>query len=173
MSLSEGGVRRRLLLSAALLTAGLALGGCQVRPMYADSSPARQKLMSVAVEPVSSRVAQQVRNQLIFLFYGGGMAPSESAYDLALNVRRAAIGVFVNSATNTATAGNMRVTVNYVLKDAKTQAVVKKGTRTAVAAYDQPSQEFAKIRSARDAENRAARAAADLVDQDIAGFLSR
>jgi LPS-assembly lipoprotein len=43
----------------------------------------------------------------------------------------------------------------------------------AVAAYDLPRQEFEKIRSARDAEDRAARAAAELVRADIAAKLAR
>jgi LPS-assembly lipoprotein len=141
--------------------------------MYAQASSVRPKLASVSVGPVSDRVAQQVRNHLVFLLYGGGAGPTAPAYDLELSVQRSAIGVFINSVSNTPTAGNMRVTVSYVLKDAKSQKVLKKGSRVAVAAYDQPSQEFTKLRSARDAENRAAKAAAELVDQDIAAFLSR
>lgn len=173
MSLSEGDGRRGLLLAAGFLAIGSVLGGCQVRPMYAEASSPRPKLASISVAPVSTRVAQQVRNRLIFLLYGGGAAPASPAYDLDLGVQESAIGVFINSVSNTPTAGNMRITVNYALKDAKTKKVLKKGSRVAVAAYDQPSQEFAKLRSARDAENRAAKAAADLVDQDIAAFLSR
>jgi LPS-assembly lipoprotein len=64
--------------SLALLSA-LAIGvaGCTVRPLYsdapvtADGSTANAALSSVLIRPARTRDAQEVRNQLIFLFNGG------------------------------------------------------------------------------------------------------
>ena len=60
-----------------------------------------------------------------------------------------------------------------MLKDARSGKPLKTGTRSAVAAYDLPPQEFTKLRATRDAENRAAIAAAELVGSDLAGYLAR
>jgi LPS-assembly lipoprotein len=165
--------RRRILAGIAFSACALALQGCQVQPLYATASPVKSELASISVDPVHTRVAQQVRNHLIFLFSGGAGEPVRPAYDLKITVTAAALGVFIESETDSATAGNMRVTVNYTLRDNTTQKVVARGKRMAVAAHDLPRHEFEKIRSARDAEDRAARAAAELVRADIAAKLAR
>lgn len=165
--------RRRVLAGIAFAACALALQGCQVRPLYATASPVRSELASVAIDPVETRVGQQVRNELIFLFSGGAGEPARPAYDLTIGVSAAALGVFVSSETDSATAGNMRVTVAYTLRDNATQKVVARGKRVALAAYDLPRQEFAKLRSTRDAEDRAARSAAELVRADVAAALAR
>lgn len=173
MSWSDTEGRRRILAGIGFLAAALALPGCQVRPLYATASPVGTELASVSVDPVDTRVGQQVRNHLIFLFSGGKGEPVNPAYDLDLVVTSVALGVFVESETDSARAGNMRVTVNYSLRSRATQKVVARGKRMAVAAYDLPRQEFEKLRSARDAEDRAARSAAELVRADVAGALAR
>jgi len=165
--------RRGVLAGLAFAAGLLALQGCQVRPLYATASPVRAELASISVSPVSTRVGQQVRNHLIFLFSGGAGEPVHAAYDLAIGVSAVPIGVFVESETDSARAGNMRVTVNYTLRNRATHKVVAKGRRVAVAAYDLPRQEFEKLRSARDAEDRAAHAAAELVRADVAAALAR
>lgn len=174
MSWSETRRARAFFLASAFVAAASALQGCQVRPLYADGPKSPQpKLASIAIDPVGSRVAQQVRNHLIFLLDRGGAEPANPAYSLALNVSEAPVGFFINAAGDAPTAGKMKVTAAYALKDSKTGKVLKTGTRTAVAGYDLPPQEFTKIRAQRDAENRAAVAAAELVDSDLAGFLAR
>jgi len=167
--------RARAFLAVSLLVGSAALlQGCQVRPLYASgpNSP-EPKLASISVGEVGTRVAQQVRNHLIFLLDRGGAEPVNPAYSLTLSVSEAAIGFFIDAAGDAPTAGKMKVTAAYVLKDAKTGKVLKAGSRIAVAGYDLPPQEFTKIRAIRDAENRAAIAAAELVDADLAGFLAR
>lgn len=166
--------RRRLAVALAFTVAagGLSLAGCQVRPLYAETTGAVAKTTSVAVDPVGTRVAQQVRNDLIFRLSRGAGEPSNPAYRLALTVQEQPIGLFVSSQTDTATAGDMKIIVGYTLTDAATQKVVKKGQRAALASYDLPPQEFAKIRSARDAENRAAHLAAGMVSADVAAALA-
>lgn len=175
MSSFEGpGGRRATLVVCAFALAMPALQGCQVRPLYAAYASPQPKMASIAVDPVSTRIAQQVRNHLVFLLDRGGSQPVRPAYTLALNVTSRQIGVFVGSSVDSSpTSGKDRVTVAYVLKDASSGTPLKTGTRSAVAAYDLPPQEFTRLRAARDAENRAAIAAAELVGSDLAGYFAR
>lgn len=162
------------LLACGLVAAMSVLQGCQVRPLYAAYASPQSKLASISVDTIDTRVGQQVRNHLIFLLDHGASPPAFPAYTLALKVSSAKIGVFVGSSIDSSpTAGKDRVTVAYVLKDAKTGKPIKTGNRSAVAAYDLPRQEFTRLRAARDSEDRAAVAAAELVSADLAAFLSR
>ena len=72
MSWSDVKALRTMLVAAA---AAAMLAGCQVRPLYAPaasgSAGAPARIASVAIKPVSTREAQQVRNHLIFLVNGG------------------------------------------------------------------------------------------------------
>ena len=104
---------------AGLFSHYFGLQGCQVRPLYAAYDSPQPKLASISIEPVSTPVAQQVRNHLIFLLDHGASQPAFPSYVLALSVSSAKIGVFVGSSINSSpTAGKDRVTVAYVLKDA-------------------------------------------------------
>ena len=83
MSLSDKARRATRLVA---LTAALgALAGCQVRPLYSEgaSGAPAQKLASIQISDADTRVAQEVRNRLIFLVGGG-------AGDLLADVRIAA-----------------------------------------------------------------------------------
>ena len=166
--------RHGLVVAGIFALTALGPSGCQVRPLYAGYGTPETKLSSIAVDPVSTRVAQQVRNHLLFLLDRGGREPKNPAYTLALNVSSAQIGVFVGSSVDSSpTAGRDKITVAYVLKDARTGRTAKSGSRSAVAAFDLPPQEYTKLRAIRDAQDRAAVAAAELVHADLAGYLAR
>ncbi len=166
--------RRRVMAACGVGLAAAFLGGCQVRPLYAAYASPHRTTASIAVDPVNTRVGQQVRNHLLFLMDRGGGEPAAPAYSLSLSVSASEIGIFVGSSVDSSpTAGKERVTVAYVLKDAGTGKPLKTGRRTAVAAFDLPPQEFTKLRAVRDAENRAAISAAELVNGDLAGYLAR
>ncbi|MFC5586524.1 LPS assembly lipoprotein LptE [Nitratireductor kimnyeongensis] len=167
------------------LLAGLALSlavasGCTVRPLMATpdvtpgglaSSPA---LSSIAIAPVDTRYAQEVRNHLIFLLNGGAGQPASARYTLDLAVTRtssAAARVQVRT-DNEPTSSLLTMTARYTLKDSGTGQVVANGQRQISSAYDVPRQEFASLRAERDAENRAARELAEqlrlALGQDLA-----
>ena len=66
---------------------------CTVRPLYSNAPlsagstvGARAEMASIAVKPVKSRYAQQVRNHLIYGLTGGGGEPANPAYSLDLAV---------------------------------------------------------------------------------------
>lgn len=162
------------LLGAMLVTASMVtLAGCQVQPLYAEKSNAPRAMATVGFSEAKSRVGQEVRNRLIFLASGGAGEPARREYEVTLDVNTRAVGVLVDSTTDTPSAGRIIINVGYVMKRISTGEIVKAGHRSVTALVDYSAQEFAKIRAVRDAENRAAREVAELVRLDLAGYLAR
>ena len=169
---------------AALCATVLAVtltSACTVRPLYATSESsvgagpgAQAGLGSIAIAQVNTRTAQEVRNHLIFMFNGGAGEPATPAYtmDLAVSVLDQAAAVIQVDDEDRPTAGTLKITARYTLKDTATGKVVITGTRDISSSYDRPSQQFAALRARRDAENRAARELASLVRLDVGQKLS-
>ncbi|PBB64848.1 hypothetical protein CK228_30825 [Mesorhizobium sp. WSM4312] len=174
----------RLLRRFALagLVGSLALvSACTVRPLYSNAplstgSTANAELASIAIKPVRTRYAQQVRNNLIFGFGRGAGEPASPLYSLNLSVAEAVESsalVQVGTDEDEPTAGAVTLTANYTLTDAKTGAVVTVGKRSITSSFDRPRQEFASYRAQIDAENRAARELAEALQLSIAQDLVR
>ena len=166
-----------LIASAALVSA------CTVRPLY-SSSPlsagsqvgAAAELASISIKPVTTRYAQQVRNNLIFALGQGAGEQASPVYSLDLGVTElveSAAIVQVQTNEDEPTAGTVTLTANYVLSDAKTGVVIATGKRSIPSSFDRPLQEYASYRAQIDAENRAARELADLLRLSIAQDLVR
>lgn len=168
----------------ALAGLGLMLtlaAGCSVRPMLAEQ-PARTAgaqmpaaLDSVAVEPVSTRYAQEVRNHLIFLLHGGKARPQAPRYTLALDVTRkvGAAAQIQSGGENEPSAGTVTLTARYTLTDSQSGEPVAGGEQQVNAAFDRPRQEFAVLRAQRDAEDRAARELASFIHLALGQDLAR
>ncbi|MEO4001104.1 LPS assembly lipoprotein LptE [Mesorhizobium sp. CAU 1732] len=163
---------------AALVTAA----GCTVRPMYGDMSPGSSQsatsaaLASVEIKPATTRVGQELRNQLIFLLAGGAGQPSRPAYTLTLAttaIASSATAVSTSRVNLEPTSGVMTVRTNYRLIETATGKEISRGVRSMQAPYDIPSQEFAALRAVRDAENRAARELAELMRLVVAQELEK
>ena len=176
------GFAARTGLVAAFLAASLLGAGCTVRPLYSDavapgaSAPMAAQLALVSVKPVSTRQAQEVRNQLIFLLGGGQGSPGAPGYvlDIAVSSHSSAAAVIqVSTSTQSPTSSLLTMTALYTLTDAATGRVVARGRRAISSAYDVPQQQFAALRSERDAENRAARELAEQLRFAIAQDLSK
>lgn len=153
-----------------LLAAGLGLGllaGCQARPLYGSEAG---KNLSVTVSPAGSRVEQVVRNELVLQL--GGENP-EPAYRLELTATAGTGGLLPGGVDNEFSAARTTVSANYVLKSVATGEILKSGSRFADAQLDLPSQQFAQERAKIEAENRAARSVAALVQADIVAALPR
>ena len=176
----------RLLRRAALagLIGSLALvSACTVRPLYSNAplSPgsnatANSELASIAIKPVKTRYAQQVRNNLIFGFGRGAGEPASPLYSLDLTVTEAvdsAALVQVGTDEDEPTAGSVTLNASYALTDMKTGAVITVGKRAITSSFDRPRQEFASYRAQIDAENRAARELAEALQLSIAQDLVR
>lgn len=164
-------------LAGALLALSLA-AGCSVRPLLATQPGGQDTvadLSSVAVEPVDTRYAQEVRNQLIFLFRGGEAQPAAPRYTLALSVARTVTSAvqIQRGSENEPTAGTVTLAGSYRLTDAATGEAVAQGAREVSASFDRSRQEFAVLRAQRDAEDRAARELAELIRLAVAQDLVR
>ena len=173
-------VRSRRLAAGLALGALAVLAGCTVQPLHGSGglgspgSAMSAELASVAVAPVSDRVSQQVRNHLIFLLSGGAGSPADAHYTARLSVSAAdtAAASIQVGRDDEPTASLVTVIAAYVLTDASGNTVGQ-GSRSAQAPYDVSTQQFAELRAERDAQNRAAREAAELVRLAIAQDLSR
>lgn len=174
----------RLLRRVALagLVGSLALvSACTVRPLYSSAplttgSSANAELASIAIKPVKTRYAQQVRNNLIFGFGRGAGEPASPLYSLDLSVTEAVESsalVQVGTDQDEPTAGSVTLNASYTLTDAKTGVVITVGKRAITSSFDRPRQEFASYRAQIDAENRAARELAEALQLSIAQDLVR
>jgi LPS-assembly lipoprotein len=175
-------VLRRIGLSGLIVSVAL-VSACTVRPLYSNAPlvagsqvGATAELASIAIKPVKSRYAQQVRNNLIFGLGGGAGEPASPVYSLDLGVTElvdTGALVEVQADETEPTAGTVTLTASYVLTDAKTGAPITSGKRSISAAFDKPRQEFASYRAQIDAENRAARELAELLRLAIAQGLAK
>jgi len=173
MLLSDGTGFSRLVKTIAGIAILGAVAGCQVRPLYSTPGVVEGKLASVSISEADDRIEQQVRNQLVFLFGGGAGEPQNAAYRLELHVTSRSLGVLADVASDTMRAGRIIVSADYNLARADTGETVASGKRTASAMVDFPAQQFAKLRAIREAQDRAAREAAEFVRADVAAALAR
>lgn len=168
---------RHIAAFALLACIGLpALTGCVYQPLYGTNSYAPElngyALSQISVDPVDTRVGQQVRNHLIFLLQGGNPAP-EPAYSLRLRVADTTQLYAANRTYGGTTAGTASVKVSYVLFDMATRKPVSSGSRIGSAAFDRTGQSFANERAELDAQNRAAQDAAEKIRLALAGDLTK
>lgn len=173
MLLSDGTGLSRLAKALAGIALVGVLAGCQVRPLYSTDAGTEAKLASVSISEADDRVEQQVRNDLVFLFTGGGGESQSAAYHLEMDVNVRTIGVLTDVVKDRARAGRVTVSADYNLTKADTGETLASGKRSAIAMVDFPTQEFAKLRAIRDAENRGARELAELIRADVAAALAR
>jgi LPS-assembly lipoprotein len=171
---AAGAMLSRLLL-APVLAASLALGGCVVRPLYADmpgtGTPVSVELSKIAIEPARDRVSQVLRNELIFGFTGGGEpGPPEYALRFFLTQTDAAVAVEVLSEVPAAYL--VSLSASFVLSDARTGRTLLTGNSTADASYDFSSQRFANVRAQQDAQRRAAKTIAQDIRTRLAAYFA-
>lgn len=164
--------------AAVVAISTLLVAGCTVQPLYSSNAGTtigasvapdmRSKLASISIAPANSIVGQEVRNRLIFLLGGGAGEPANPVYklDLGLNYSvSSAVSVDIGDRTDRTgrpSAGMAKATSRFVLRDMNGKPVAR-GTRTAIASFDRPRQEFANLRAERDVLKRAAHELAEQV----------
>ncbi len=107
----------------------------------------------ITIDPVATRVAQQVRNKLIFDL--NSKTGAAAAYRMRLAVSNTEIPLGVTP-VESAPAYSVTVTATYTVTSLATGDIVFRETSRATASYDRVNQVFANVRGRRDAENRAA-----------------
>ncbi len=162
-----------------VVLAGIFLAGCTVEPLNATrasgvsnvDSSTRQVLAQTQVDPVTTRVAQQVRNQLLFSMNGGQLQPG-GRYRVKLAIEEENLSQFVETGSRTTTAAQVILRGRYALIDTQSpnsgEQTIDQGLRQSVSSYDRTSQSFANKRARRDAENRAAKQLARQIELAIA-----
>jgi LPS-assembly lipoprotein len=178
MSLARTRIVVRLLAVSALaaLTAGC------FQPMYAehaDGTPAlRDKLMGVELPPVDkpnaspeARIGVEIRNALAFKLYGTatGTAPT---HRLVLRFSTSKSSLLVDPNTGLPTSENLGIDAQYNLIEIASNKSVMTGTTFSRVTYDIPGsyQRFARTRTIRDGEDRAAQEIADNIQTRLAAF---
>lgn len=161
---------RRLGGLTILVAGALALAACQAVPLYGSNAAQPQaairgELAAIAIPPVGDRLSQIVRNELLFNVSGGGV-PAAPRYELSLSAS-ASVGGFGVGINQVAT-----VAVVYSLADIATGQVAASGRVSASAEFEALNQAFANLSAQQDAEERAARAAAEIVWQELSLALS-
>ena len=159
--------------AAATLAVALALSACNVSPLYGptlEGRPLATDLAAISVQPPTTRVEQVITNKLIFDFTGGTEPAVDPRYDLrvVVNVSEAPIGT---TRINVAPSYSVAVAASWELTDPASQRIIARGVARGVSAYDRSNQAFANTRARRDAEDRAATAAAEEIRLRISAAL--
>lgn len=173
MSFRDMKLRRR----TAILAAGLAvlLGACSAQPLYmmdpATGGSVQSALSGLEIATVETRVAQEVRNRLLFDL---GISRSTTAprytMDLVVSDTESPLGV---TPVESAPASNVTVTATYTVRDPASGDIVFRDTARASASYDLVNQVFANERAHRDAQNRAAIAVANDIRLQLSAAAAR
>jgi LPS-assembly lipoprotein len=164
----------RGLACALLLFAALSLAGCQLRPLYASAPGApgpQSDLPSISVQPPQNRIEQVYRNALIFGLRGGGDG-APPRYELTYRISTRSQGIAVERGTGTPNAYQITGGVSFLLKDIAADQSLFGASVTAIDSYVRSSQNYSNIRAQRDAENRLARALAELTQARLASYFA-
>ena len=129
-------------------------------------------MKTINVEPVDSRVAQQVRNELLFEMNGGTLVPG-GQYTVTLDITVGSRSLAIEKDSLTPTSAQVSVNASYQLINIANGQPVAQGRKRAVASYDSTPQKFANERAKRDAQNRAAKVAARQIHLAIAQALTK
>lgn len=171
--------------SAALALLLLGMAGCQVRPLYLDAAQGgplspTPDLRAIVIDPVANnpavveenRVAQVLRNELLFLFRGDGGGPDQELYRLRIisSVSTDPLAVELEEDLPSAVLLTMRGT--FILSEIATERTLLTGSATTTASYDFSSQRFSNVRAQRDAGTRAAKSMAENLSARIAAYFA-
>ncbi|WP_421855852.1 LPS assembly lipoprotein LptE [Oricola sp.] len=173
-------MKRIGLMSTMAVLAVFAVTGCTVQPLYnqqtASIADQPAALRSVEVAQVDSRVGVELRNRLIFLLNGGEGQPESPRYRLSVQVTSQSSSALVlqqSSRDGEPSKRDVSVAANYTLRNIEDDSIVTTRRVSVTASFDVSQQEFGNVRAERDAENRAAREAAEQIHALLAADLSR
>ncbi|SEQ54037.1 LPS-assembly lipoprotein [Faunimonas pinastri] len=153
----------------------VALGGCQVRPLYAagpdGKSGAAANMPAIQVDAPGNRVEQVFRNTLLFGIRGGAEAPEtryHMTYQLNLHEQDAAVAPVTGTASVVLIIGEL----SFLVEDKQTNKALIADHVTTQTSYNHSSQSFANARADKDAQERAAAALASLAQVRIAAYFA-
>lgn len=152
--------RRPLRALFAAASVAVLLAGCTVQPLY-GTAPTGQAVTAaldqITIAPVDTRIAQEVRNKLLFELGGGRSTAPVYQMSLRVTSSESALGV---TPVESAPTYSITVAATYEITSLATGDIVLRGTSRGIASFDRTSQIYANTRAKIDAENRAASDAA-------------
>ena len=165
----------RALLTSSLIAASLMLGGCGLRPLYANGSKGAvaQILADVDVAPIEGHEGWLVRNALrdrLQATQGGEGAGKRLRLDVRLEDSITGFGV---RADDTVTRERRTLRARYQLVDSASGAVLLDATAAQDAGIDVVGSEYATIAAESTALERLASGVADQIVARLAVYANR
>jgi LPS-assembly lipoprotein len=157
-----------------VLAALVVLGGCTVRPLYATTATEagpQADLPAINVQQPATRPEQVYRNTLLFGLRGGAEGAG-TRYGLVYRMTVREQEIAVERGTGTPNLYQLTGGVSFLLKDSSTGESLYGASVTSVDTYTRSSQSFANIRAQRDAEDRLAKALAQLTQARLAAYFA-
>ena len=161
------------LAKTGFLIATLILAACGFQPLYGGGQGVMDgavmaDMAAVRIAPISDRVGQIVRNDLLDRLNPFGQ-PASPQYSLFVALEEAKEGLAIQI-DDTVTRFNLTLTANYSLNEAATGVVLASGSVRATAAYNVLRSDFANVIAERDAQRRAARVVSDELKTRLAVY---
>lgn len=176
MSLVERVIGNSRTRAAWAVLIAAALGGCMFQPMYAQTplfggGPSlNEALRDVDVATIDGRIGNELRNDLIYELTGGQGNQTGAPYRLTLVANVSSFNPIVDSQSGRPVSQMLSFDITYRLHDVVQDRVVLTEQALARVSIDATQQRFANLRALRDAENRAAKVAAEQIRSRLASF---
>jgi LPS-assembly lipoprotein len=172
------GFGRRLTVALAFGFSSLGLSACGAdsggfKPLYGATGGETydQRLAKVEIAPVSGRVGQRIRNELVFQRSTGTEAISpELRLDIILT--ESLLTTLVNS-VGASSSQVYQLEARYQLVDLKTKKSVLDGRSLGRGNFDRFVSVYSNVRGREDAENRVAKSIAEDIRTRLLAHLSR
>ena len=160
-----------------VLTGLTLLSACGFRPLYGSSTQSQQissKLASVSIEEPKDRLAQMVRNNLLYLLSSDG-EPRQPRYLLKFRVSESETNILVQRSTQVdRQIYQIKVTFQlFDLDSPKNKIPVYKGADLVKLSYTRTASEFNNIRARKSASEKASKKAAENLHLRLAAWFAR
>ena len=172
-----GGSGSWFVIACALGFSTLALGACAessgFKPLYGATGGETydQRLAKVDIAPVSGRVGQRIRNELVFQRSTGSAATNpELRLDIILT--ESLLTTLVNSA-GASSSQVYQLEARFQLVDLKTKKSVLDGRSLGRGSFDRFVSVYSNVRGREDAENRVAKSIGEDIRTRLLAHLSR
>jgi LPS-assembly lipoprotein len=167
---------RRTILRALIVAAGsAALAGC-FTPLYGDPNvvsggrSAQTHLRDLEIPEITGRTGVILRNELIYLTQGGGGRAAAPTHVLRVNLAVDTVPLVLNTAAGRPSAQSVSLTGNYTITPIGEREAIHRGSAFASASFDRTAQRLASDRAVIEAQERAAKALAENIVTQVAGW---
>ena len=167
--------RRLVLRALAITSASALLAGC-FTPLYGDPSvvaggrAAHTQLRDLDIPEIGGRAGVILRNELIYLTQGGGGRAANPSHLLRVGLTIDTVPLLLNTAAGRPSAQTVSLIATYSIVPVGGSEVLYTGSAFATASFDRTSQRLASDRAIIEAQERAAKALAENIVTQVAGW---